>query len=193
MFMKLEAKKRLIDLYVHGDEDGLIQAYITAGPAELMKTMGLKKTEWQVIFDYLAFEHDLLYKCVSQNVDFFVDLYVKYGMKHIRAVLEIEARKYDYLVEDLFKLIAVANEGLYLNVLQNRARYLLAFKARGAEFSRRILGISDEKYDVVWKKVLDILLNAVCDGLFSERTLDHGLQHFAMMMNEGREHRVIAK
>ncbi|MFA6917990.1 MAG: hypothetical protein WC285_04155 [Candidatus Gracilibacteria bacterium] len=191
--MDAKAKNRLVEAYARGKENNLIEAYIVAGPTELRKTMGLNKAEFAVIFDYLAFEHDLLYRCVTQNVDFFVDLYVKYGMKHVRAVLEIEAGKYDSLIDDLFKLIAIANEGLYLNVLQNRARYLLAFKARGAEFLRRILDVADEKYDFVWKRVLDILLNAACDGLFSERTLDHGLKNFSMMMNGMREHRPILK
>ena len=188
-----KAKKLLVEEYARGREQGLIEAYMVAGPTELRKAMGFKKAEFGVIFDYLVFEYDLLYRCVAQNIDFFVDLYVKYGMKHVRAVLEIEAGKYDSLIEDLFKLIAIANEGLYLNVLQNRARYLLAFKARGGEFLRRILGISDGKYDYIWKKVLDILLNAACDGLFSERTLERGLERFSMMMNEGRMHRVICK
>lgn len=189
--MKPGDKKTLVELYAKGREDNLIEAYNVAGPAALRKAMGLTKGQWVVIFDYLGFEHDLLYKCVAGNIDFFVDLYVKYGMNHVRAVLEIEACRYDSLVEDLFKLIAVANEGLYLNVLQNRKRYLLAFKARGADFLRRILGIADCKFDFAWEKVLDILLNAACDGLFSERTLEHGLMHFAMMANEGREHRRI--
>lgn len=186
-------KKQLINLYAKGKEESLIEVYIVAGPTELRKTMGLNKTEWNVIFDYLVFESDLIYKCVSQNVDFFVDLYVKYGMNHIREILEIEGSKYNLVVDDLFKLIAIRNEGLYLNVLQNRKKYTLALKARGADFLRRILGISDEKYNAAWTKVLDILLNAVCDGIFTQRTLDHGLQHFAMMMNEMRVHRVISR
>ena len=191
--MNIKAKKQLVDLYAKGKEDQLIEVYIVAGPTELMKTLGLKRGEWNIIFDYLIFEHDLLYKCVAQNVDFFVDLYVKYGMKHIREVLEIENNKYNLVAEDLFKLVAIRNEGLYLSVLQNRSKYSLALKARGVDFLRRILGISAEKYNVAWEKVLNILLNAVCDGIFTQRTLDHGLAHFAMMMNEMREHRVISR
>jgi hypothetical protein len=190
--MKPGAKKSLVETYARGKEADLVEVYIVAGPRELRKILGLKKAEFQVIFDYLVFEHDLLYRCVANSVDFFVDLYVKYGMKHVRAVLGIDGKKYDSVMEDLFKLIAIANEGLYLNVLQNRVRYLLAFKARGGEFLRTILGLVDEKYDYAWKKVLDILLNAVCDGLFSERTLEHGLKNFAMMMNGMREHRAIS-
>ncbi|MFA7685311.1 MAG: hypothetical protein WCX95_00740, partial [Candidatus Gracilibacteria bacterium] len=101
--MNIKAKKQLVDLYAKGKEDQLIEVYIVAGPTELMKTLGLKRGEWNIIFDYLIFEHDLLYKCVAQNVDFFVDLYVKYGMKHIREVLEIENNKYNLVAEDLFK------------------------------------------------------------------------------------------
>jgi hypothetical protein len=191
--MKPEIKKQLVDLYARGKEEDLIEVYIVAGPTELMKTLGLNKTEWKVIFDYLVFESDLLFKCVSRNVDFFVDLYVKYGMKHVREILGIEESKYELVVDDLFKVIAIANEGLYLNVLQNRNKYTLALKARGADFLRRILGVSDEKYDAAWEKVLNILLNAVCDGIFTQRTLDHGLEHFAMMMNGLREHRFISR
>jgi hypothetical protein len=118
---------------------------------------------------------------------------VKFGIKHIRAIFEVEASKYDFPMESVFELIAVKNEVLSLHVLQKRDRYLLAFKARGGSFLRTILGILDKKYDQAWEIVLDILLNAQCNGLFSERTLEHGLQNFAMMVNGAREHRALVK
>lgn len=191
--MEPKTKKLIVDSYARGKEDQLVQAFIVAGPTAVKKTLGIRNAKWQVIFDYLVFEHGLLEKCVAQNASFFVDLYVKFGMKHIRAIFEVEAKKYDMPMGAVFDLIAVKNEGLYLHVLQKRNRYLLAFKARGGSFLRTILGILDKKYDQVWEMVLDILLNAVCDGLFSERTLEHGLQNFAMMMNGVREHRALVK
>ncbi|MDD3862005.1 MAG: hypothetical protein PHP74_03925 [Candidatus Gracilibacteria bacterium] len=189
--MNIEAKKQLVELYAKGREDDLVEVYIVAGPNELRKTMGLNKSQWKVIMDYLVFEHDLLYKCVSSSIYFFVEMYAKYGMGYVREVLEIEDFKYDSVAEDLFKLIAVSNKGLYLHVLQNRNKYVIALKARGTDFLRRILGISDEKYNKSWEEVLNILLNAVCDAIFTNRTFDRGLENFAMIMNENREHRVI--
>jgi len=191
--MDIKTKKLIVSSYAKGREDQLIQAYVVAGPTALLKALKIKDAKWQVIFDYLVFEHGLLDKCISQNIGFFVDLYVKFGINHIRSIFEVEAKKYDFPMESVFDFIAVKNEGLFLNVLQNRARYSLAFKARGENFLRTILGILDEKYDQVWGMVLDILLNAVCDGLFSERTLEHGLKNFAMMMNGVRDHRALIK
>jgi hypothetical protein len=191
--MDIKTKKLIVNSYARGKEDQLVQAFIVAGPTAVKKTLGIRDAKWMVIFDYLVFEHDLLEKCVAQNVDFFKDLYVKFGIKHIRAIFEVEGKKYDMPSKAVFDLIAVVNEGLYLHVLQNRGRYLLAFKARGGDFLRTILGILDKKYDKAWEMVLDILLNAECDGLFSERTLEHGLQNFAMMMNGVREHRALNK
>lgn len=187
------SRKLLIETYALGKENNLIEAYIVAGPSALRKTLGVNKKEWKVIFDYLIFENKLLNKCVETNLDFFVDLFAKFGMAHVRAIFEIESSKYDHVVKEVFDLVAIDNEGLYLNVLQNRKKYLLAFKARGGEYLRVILGIVEEKYDECYGKILDVLLNAACDGLFSERNLDHGLKNFSMMMNSLREHRPLCK
>ncbi len=191
--MNRPEKNLLLERYAFGRESVLIDKYIANGPSSLQDEFGLSDMEWQVIFDYLVFEHNLLFKTVGANTEFFVDMYVKQGMSHLRDVLDVSEAKYDLICEVVFDLIAISNEGLYYHVLENRDRYMLAFKARGGDFVRNILGISKSKYDENWAKILDILLHAVCDSLFSGQTLDHGLRAFSYLMNGMRVHRPLAK
>lgn len=176
-----------------GREDILIETYIKDGPSQLRKELGLPEQEWHEVFDYLVFEHALLYKCVACNAEFFVDLYVKFGSAHVRDVFDIVDSKYDVVWEFLFDFIAIANEGLYYHVLEHRDRYMTAMKARGSDFVRKVLGVWKDKYNENWGRVLDFLLHAVCDAMFSEQTFEHSLRAFSRMINGIREHRPIFK
>jgi hypothetical protein len=189
--MDPQSKKSLIDRLVKGKEDSLIESYIVDGPSKLRAKIEVSAEEWSVFFDYLVFEENLLYKCVVANSDFFVDIYIKFGSTHVREVLDIEDAKYDVIWEMLFDFIAIANEGLYYHAVEHRDKYMTAMKARGSDFVRKVLGVSKGKYEENWAKVLDFLLNAVCDAIFSESTYEHGLQAFAMMMNGVREQRAL--
>lgn len=183
----------LIERYVKGKEDDLIDQYISHGPSDLKKELGVTDEEWTIIFDYLVVEKNLIYKCVMRNSDFFTDIYVKFGASHVRKVLEISVRKYDIFWEASFDFIAIANEGLYLHVLENRGKYMIALKARGADYVRKVLGIWKPKYEENWARILNLLLHAVCDGIFSNMTFEHGLKSFSMIMNSVREHRRICE
>lgn len=189
----LSDQNMLIERYVRGREAKLIDRYITDGPTAIKEEMGLSDEEWKVIFDHLVFEHNLLYKTVLQAKDFFLENYVKHGMAHVRDILNAVDDSYDLSLEIVFDFLAISNDGLYYHVLQNRDRYMIAFKARGGDFVRNVLGIWKEKYEENWAKILDLLLHSVCDDIFDERNFDYGLKAFSSMMNVSRVHRPIEK
>ncbi len=179
--------------YVKGKENSLIERYIKDGPSQLKEEMSVSDEEWRVIFDYLVFEHNLLYKTVTQAIEFFSDAYIEYGMTHVRDILDINNAKYDVPFEVAFDLVAMSQEGLYYHVLQHRERYLMAFKARGADFVRKVLGIWKSKYDEHWTQIMDLFLHSVCDDFFFEQNCEQGLRLFSHMMNVARKHRPVEK
>jgi len=188
-----ENKNLVIERYVVNREKTLIEAYITDGPEKMKEDMGVTNEEWQLVFDHLVFSENLLYKSVMRNSDFFLDEYIKYGMAHVREIFNVSDSRYDRAFEVVFDLLAISNEGLYYHVLQHRDRYTVALKARGTDFVRKVLGVWKEKYEENWGKVLDVLLHATCDAIFSEQTFENGLRSFSMIMNGMREHRPIYK
>lgn len=191
--MNFKNKQLVIERFLKGKESLFVDKYIADGPSKLQKSLKISDKEWQVVFDYLVFEENLLYKCIIANKDFFTDIYIKFGSAHVREVLDIQEMKYDVIWEMLFDFIAIANENLYFHVLEHRDRYMTALKARGTDFVRKVLGIWKPKYEENWAKVLNFLLHAVCDAIFSEQTFDHGLRAFSLIMNGMREHRPVYK
>ena len=191
--MDEKAKKSLIEAKVEGKENALIESYILAGPTATKVAMGVGDTEWQVVFDYLVFEYNLLFRTVANSPEFFKDEYVKYGLSHIREILDVNDAKYDPMVEVIFDYIAIANDGLYYHVLENRDEYSDAFKKQGSASLRDSLGIKKAKYEEHWEMVLDVLLKAFSDNVFNENHYDHSLKAFALLMNGMREHRPLIK
>lgn len=186
-------KNLLIERYARNRESKLIEQYISEGPSQIQDELGLDDQEWQVIFDYLVFDHNLLCKCVTQSKDFFLDLYIKHGMAHIRDILDVNDDKYNAMLEVVFDFLAIASEGLYYHLLEHRERYTMAFRVRGGDFIRKILGIWKEKYEEHWAKVLEFLLKTVCEDIFNETNFEHGLKGFASLINIQRQHRPVAK
>lgn len=189
----LSDNNMLIERYVRGREAKLIDRYITDGPTALKEELGLSDDQWRVIFDHLVFEQNLLYKTVVQAKDFFLDNYVNHGMAHVRDIMDIVDDAYNLPLEIVFDFLAISNDGLYYHVLQNRDRYMIAFRARGGDFVRKVLGIWKEKYEENWAKILDLLLHSVCDDIFDERNFDAGLKAFSAIMNASRVHRPVEK
>lgn len=191
--LSITDQKMLIERYVWGREAKLIDRYIADGPTTLRDSLGISEEEWVVIFDNLVFDHNLLYKVVLQAKDFFQDNYVKHGMAHVRDILNVSDDKYNLVWEVVFDYLAISNDGLYYHVLQNRDRYMIAFKARGGDFVRKVLGIWKSKYEENWARILDLLLHSVCNDIFDERNFDEGLRAFSLMFNVSRQHRPVEK
>ena len=182
-----------VERYARGRETSLIDAYIANGPSELKRQLGVNESEWIAIFDYLVFEHAMLFKAIIQNAEFFVELYVKEGITHLREVFEVMDEKYDVVWKVVFDYLAICHEGLKFHLMEHRERYLAAFRERGGDFVRKVLGIWGAKYEEHWKMVLDFLLHATCDDIFTENTYDHGLRAFSQIMNQSRVHRPLNK
>lgn len=191
--MTPEDKLMVIERYARGKEDILIESYIIDGPMALKVAKGFSPEEWDVIFDYLVFNHALLYKTVIQNLDFFSEEYVLHGMAHLREMFDVVDEKYEQVWVQVFDFIAIANGALYEHVLHHRDRYMIAMKARNSDFVRKVLGVWNSKYNESWEKILNTLLHAVCDAIFTENTFERGLITFTRMFNGMREHRPLLK
>lgn len=191
--MTIQDKNMALERYARGKEKELIEMYIANGPAETKKGIGVSEEEWRVVFDYLVFEKNLLYKAVIASADFFNQEYVKNGMTRVREILDVVDAKYDQMATLVFDFVAIANEGLYFHVLEHRDKYMNVMRQRGGDFVRKVLGVWGEKYEENWAKVLDFLLKGVCDDIFTEQTFDHGLRAFSRIMNCKREQRPIYK
>ena len=186
-------KNLILERFVSGREAGLIERYIMDGPMAMKVEMGVSEAQWRVIFDYLVFEHNLLYKLVASNVEFFSDFYVRHGVAGLRELLDIEAGYYNQVFEAVFDFLAIAHDGLRLHILENREKYLLALKARGIHYLKKILNVDKAKYEESWLHVLEFLLSAACEAMFSEQSYEHGVRAFSMLVNGTREHRALVK
>ncbi|MFH1284413.1 MAG: hypothetical protein ABIH78_02380 [Candidatus Peregrinibacteria bacterium] len=191
--MNLQDKNMIVDLVARGQEDKLVDRYISEGPKTLRESLKLTEEQWLDVFDYLVFEHNLLYKCVTRSADFFVDEYVKHGAAGLREILDIADSKYDRAFEIVFDFVAISKDGLYYHVIEHRNTYMAAMRARGGDFVRKVLCIWNDKYEETWARVLDFLLHAVCNGIFSEQTFEHGLRAFSKIMNRVRPQRALNK
>jgi len=185
-------KNEVVKKYVNGQEEALVEAYIKDGPSSIKEKMDLDDHVFEIVFDHLVFEHNLIYKAIISNHDFFADKYVRYGSAHIRDILDITDEKFDLIYEIVFDFL-VANEAVYYHVLQHRERYTTAFKARGKDFVRKVLGLWKPKYEESWQKIYEFLLNCLSDCIFSEKTLDQGIEAFSMIVNGSREQRIITQ
>jgi len=191
--LSLSDQNMLIERYARGRESTLVDRYIADGPTVLKEELGVSDEDWRVIFDHLVFGFNLLYKAVVQAQDFFREAYIKHGMAHVREIMDVVDDKYNLPLEVVFDFLAIANDGLYYHVLQNRDRYIIAFKARGGDFIRKVLGVWKEKYEENWSRILDLLLHSVCADVFNETNFEYGLRAFSAMMNVNRMHRPIEK
>ncbi|MFA6305859.1 MAG: hypothetical protein WC651_03995 [Candidatus Gracilibacteria bacterium] len=186
-------KNLVFERVMKGHEDELVRKYILLGPLKLKQEIALNDEEFAVVFDCLVFEHNLLYKCVVANTDFFLDQYVRYGMAHLRDMLGVLDEKYDGVCEVVFDFLVISNDGLLLHVIEHREKYLDSLHEYGSDFVRKVLGISALKYSENWEKVLDFLLKSVVKNIVSEKTFDQGISAFTMIYSGTREQRPIMK
>ncbi len=179
--------------YAFKKEDDLIENYIKNGPTHVKEELGLNDETWLIIFDYLVFEHNLLYKCVVRNTEFFLNEYIKYGMTHVRDILDTGEDKYDAIFNVVFDYLAISKDGLYYHVIENREKYTACLWERGTEFVRKVLNISRDKYTDYWTKVLDFLLNVSADKVYDMEVYEKGISGFCGLFNRGRQFRPINK
>ena len=191
LILNLKNMRCLYENIAIGREEEFIDAYIKDGPAFIKEKYGLTALTWRKSFDYLVFENNLLFKCVNALPEFFLEIYIKHGIKHVREVLDVSAKKYDLVMEPVFDLLAISKEGLFAHILENREKYLELLKVEGGGAIRAELGLTKSKYTDVWTKVMEILFKSTCEDAFCSRNLEESLRAFALMIGGGRIHRKI--
>ena len=185
-----KTEKTFIESVVKGNETSLINSYIEKGPAALIQELSVSQEEWDVVFDYLVLNHNLLYKVVVNNTDFFLEGYIENGFAHTRKILNVEAEKYDMVCKLIFDFIAISNGGLRYHLIEHKDKYMDALKEHGGDFVRKVLYIWDKKYDKHWEEILDSLLSDFCFNVFTHQTLEKGIGLFTALVNMKREHRL---
>lgn len=174
---------------IKGSESAVIELYIASGDKEVMKKYAWSPAEWRVVFEYLITEHNLLYKRVLSDFDYFVDEYVKNGFSKIRRVLDVFDAKFDPYIEVVFDFIAIANGSLYFHVLKHKARYAQALQIHGEDFIRKILRLSKERYNTQFIQVL-ALLSRESDGVeYANFDFEDGMDDFGALVSSYRIHK----
>lgn len=185
--MEISERQIVLQRHAYGSESELIELYLLEGPSELQSRRRISGAEWRFVFDYLVFEKDLLMKAVKMSQDFFTDIYVKYGIDHVRAVLDVKDSKYDTIFESVFDFLAIANDNLYRHLLGNKEKYAGKMREKGSSYVKAQLGIEKAKYAKQWETVLNVMLFAYCEKAFDERNMLEGMQFFAKLYNASRK------
>lgn len=184
--MEISEKNLILEKYAFGSESELIDLYIAEGPSEVRRIRRISAPEWTFVFDYLVFEHDLLMKAVKASQDFFLDVYVKYGVDHVRSILDVRNSKYDVAFEAVFDYLAIAHDSLYRHLLENKEKYCRELKEKGMEYLKKTLGVVKPKYSAQWEVILNVMLFAYCENASIERNMEEGMKIFAKIYNAGR-------
>jgi hypothetical protein len=158
----------------------------------LKSNLDANAKEWEIIFDYLVFKENLLFKCVANNLDFFADQYVEHGNEYVRGLLSVTEQKYDNIWQPVFDFVSIAHENLRNHILHNRVDYLERLDSCDIDELRGELNIDHARYDGYWKEVLEILLSSMCERMVNHRDLEQGITAFTRLYNENRTQRKIS-
>lgn len=170
----------------------LTETFIKEGPDKLKTMMGFEdESDWEELFDYLVARKGVLKKTVMNYMDFFSGLVEDKGPQAMRKIFRIEKEKYDDDFEEIFDLAAISTGAIYNFVKANRVELAGRVKRGEARLLRVELGIKNRKYDGLWFEILDLLMNAVCDGYSTERDIENGLTALCSLMNKTRAQRSI--
>jgi hypothetical protein len=168
-------------------DDKLINKYIEYGPDGLREKLGVESDRlWEVIFDYLVFEKEVVKYCVRNNRAYVHNLFVEKGPSLMRKAFSLQDSKYDDVWENIMDYIGISGGALYEYVTENASKY------RGKIYNGQCLSLRDElciqkgKYENVWGEILDVLLNAVSTDVFTHSAFEHGIGFFSKLYNQGR-------
>lgn len=165
----------------------LMETFIQEGPESLRRKLGISTDRvWEQVFDRLIFQKGVVKHCVLKFLPYFKHLVSEHGPKVLRSIFGIEAYKYDQVFENVFDLVAVGHSSLYDHVYQNRHEYAQLIRKGHAKGLRSELCIEAKRYDGLWQELLDVLMKATCEELYSESTFDRGLTAFSLIMNQTR-------
>jgi|GEM_PF-948749 len=190
IFTKTRSKLTSLRQELDAREIQLMQTFIQEGPVALRAKLGVDSdVVWLQIFDRMIFQKGVVKHCVLQFLPFFKHLVNEHGPLMLRTVFQIESAKYDSVFEHIFDFVAVAHNSLYEHVYQNRHDYAQLIRKGEAKNLRTKLCVEAKRYDGLWQELLEVLMRATCEELYSESTFERGLQAFSLIMNQVRPQR----
>ena len=188
--MKSRYEKNRLYSVLHKYDDKLIHNYLEHGPDGLRKKLDVESDRlWEVIFDYLVFEKEVVKHCARNNSAYIHNLFVEHGPANIKKAFNLTDKKYEDIWEYLLDYVGVSRGALYEYVTENSSKY------REKIYSGQCLSIRDElciekdKYEYVWGEILDVLLNVVSTDAFTHSAFEHGIELFSKLYNQGRVQR----
>ena len=171
-------------------DERLIYNYLEYGPDGLREKLGVESDYlWEVIFDYLVFEKEVVKYCARNSSAYIHDLFAEHGPLAIRRAFNLMDEKYEDVWEYLMDYIGVSRGAIYEYVTENALKYRdKIYNGQGMSL-RAELCLQKTKYDYVWNEILDILLHAVSTNAFTHSAFEHGLGLFSKLYNQGRVQR----
>lgn len=154
-----QAIRAAIDEALKGHEERLMTLFIQQGPEALRRELKVPNNfVWTIVFDHLVFNLDVLKRCIEMFFPFFKDYVLKNGPLALRDLFGIQDARYDVVFEKLLDDMVIARGLLFEHVHANIHAYLQALK-KGQDI-RAQLGLAPEKYETLWKEVVNFLLDA---------------------------------
>lgn len=174
-------EKQLINYFVDGQEEAGLEIFFSEGSAGLRAYLGVpidRDDIWESVYGYFLFEQKFLLKAAMKFQDFLTDVMTVYGPRRVREIFQIESVKYDELFDGVFRYLAVSREGLFLYVKRNSERLISDLSIEGSDSVRDELHLAGDRYDEIWKEVLDIFLERVGAAKIYERRREHVKEFF---------------
>jgi hypothetical protein len=172
----------------------LLKYYLDHGPEKLKEKLDVGDNDvWQIVFDYLVFEKNVVKVCIKKNINYIHSVFAEKGPAHMRKTFKLDDSKYDFVWEEVIDFIGIAHGALFEYVRNNSNKYKELIKEGKASSIRFELGLNKHKYNDVWEQVLDLLLECVSFENFNYSMFEHGLRFFTNMYNTGRTHRSVKK
>ncbi|MBD3156417.1 hypothetical protein GF369_01180 [Candidatus Peregrinibacteria bacterium] len=183
-------KRNKVYSMLHRYDDKLISHYLEHGPEGLRTTLGITSDRlWDVIFDYLVFEKEVVKYCTRNNSAYIHSLFAEHGPRAIRSAFQLNGDKYEDIWEYVMDYIGISRGALYEYVSEKSSLYREHIYRGECLSLRKDLAIEKDKYEHVWGEVLDLLLNAVSTDAFTHSAFEHGLHLFSTLYNRGRKQR----
>lgn len=192
--MHSRSQKNRIYKLLKNYNDKLVDNYINEGPSELRKKLKIESDDvWEIVFDYLVFEKDIVKICVKKNITYIHDIFAEKGPEFLRSSFQIESVKYEDVWEYIMDYIGISRGALYEYVANNLSDLKgLIYYGKSSKI-RENLCIDKYKYNRVWEEVLDMLLESVSTDAYTYSMYEQGLRMFTRMYHSGRKHRSLKK
>ncbi len=188
--MRSRHKQNKLYSMLHRYDNKLVSNYLEHGPDGVRNMLGITSDRlWEVVFDYLVFEKEVVKHCARNNSPYIHALFAEHGPCAIRSAFQLTGEKYEDVWEYVMDYIGISRGALYEYVTEKSSLYRKQIYSGECLSLRKDLLIEKDKYEHVWGEVLDLLLNAVSTHAFTHSAFEHGLNLFSTLYNRGRKQR----